>query len=743
MKNVGWCISILTLLLISGTACDVPQAKVQVQGPRPRPKLSDLDRRRQEWIKSMHRTSPGVDWRRIERDNCQNTLARLAEEVGPEAATFPAKVTLWQQRGASGQTGRTWVTAVAGDGSTLVIGTGDEGGGLFSGALGSNSWTQRGHLIGTGVHQMVVVPGPPETWTAIANGDTQVVVSENRGGTWDTPKGLPYFLPIARVLREPGASRTLYLLAVNGASFTIYRSDDGGLSYAPVFNGESAPVPDMWMDRVHSGPLYLLAANVLQVSSNQGRSFSPLGSLSVASTRLRLAASEAGAPYFYAVAVISDRVSRLFGSDGGKTWTAHATLDDFHGDSAPLAASISNPKIVVLGGLNTYRSTDFGYHFNPLNDYGDYYEDPAHKLHGDLRGIDWISYQGSETLFLNTDGGTYMSTDLGVTVLNVTKFGMINGEYYSTLTSKNNPDLIAAGSQDQGLQQSLPARLAVMRFNQLKGGEGDIGHLSSTAGDHNMLYATSFGYVVVLDHESPPYKIYTKDFPEDRKLPNDMPSILADPANPNTAYLTGDHLFRLSNDDGEWHWTTMPQDFSAGTQDYLTALAISHADQSYWYAASSKGRLWYSHNRGATWTESKSPSQGPAAHFFYGSVLLASPTTPKTCLVAGSGYDGGPAVYKTTDGGVNWQEMGDGLPPTLVLGLAFDDPEKQNLYAAAEAGAFVFDQPSAKWKRISDATAPIQGYWSVEGVPALQVVRFGTYGQGVWDYTPTGASPRR
>jgi hypothetical protein len=64
---------------------------------------------------------------------------------------------------------------------------------------------------------------------------------------------------------------------------------------------------------------------------------------------------------------------------------------------------------------------------------------------------------------------------------------MINGEYYSTLTSKNDPNLIAAGSQDQDFQQSAPAQLAATDFNQLI--SGDYGHLTSTAGDHNMLYA--------------------------------------------------------------------------------------------------------------------------------------------------------------------------------------------------------------------------------------------------------------
>ena len=31
-------------------------------------------------------------------------------------------------------------------------------------------------------------------------------------------------------------------------------------------------------------------------------------------------------------------------------------------------------------------------------------------------------------------------------------------------------------------------------------------------------------------------------------------------------------------------------------------------------------------------------------------------------------------------------------------------------------------------------TAPVQTYWSVEFLPLQQIVRFGTYGRGVWDF---------
>jgi hypothetical protein len=45
-------------------------------------------------------------------------------------------------------------------------------------------------------------------------------------------------------------------------------------------------------------------------------------------------------------------------------------------------------------------------------------------------------------------------------------------------------------------------------------------------------------------------------------------------------------------------------------------------------------------------------------------------------------------------------------PSTLVLGLAFDDPVRQNLYAAAWAGAFGFDPVAATWKSIVTQKAP-------------------------------------
>jgi photosystem II stability/assembly factor-like uncharacterized protein len=755
----------VVVLLVSAIACQVPPPKLasqarppqpapQAQPPRPKDSETDRNRQWQAWNDRRHRTPPGMDWRRIESDNVKAALAARARLAHGAAAATAANSVPWHERGAMNQTGRTWVTAVAGDGDTLLVGT--DNGGLFSGTPQAATWTERAGTLGTGVHQLVAVPGPPETWTAVANdetgtpfspdqGATAVSVSADQGATWSTPGGLPVFWYTARILREPGASRTVYLLAIVAATtlrgapgFVVCRSDDGGLNYVAAFSGSSAPVPDLWMDRVNPGPLYLLAANTLFASADKGASFTPVGGFSAESTSLRLAGSEAGAPYFYAAVRISGP-SRLFASeDGGKTWTARATLPFDYDNS--IAASISNPAIVVVGGVNGYRSTDAGATFAALNNWGDYWSDPAHLLHADLRGLDWTFYRGAETLFVDTDGGTYMSVDLGATVSNLTQFGMGNAEYYSTVTSRGDPDLIAAGSQDQGLQVSHPAPLGAMAFSQVAG--GDYGHLDSPAGDFDPLYAVypgtgavGSGFILVLGHpQSPPMTLETVGFPPATR--DWMPDFLTHPVDTGAVYLTGSVLWLLKKIDRTWQSAQYPQDFSEhGFQDYLTALAISPVDPRYFYAASAQGRLWSSHDGGGSWTLSS--SHGPVAPFLYGSALLASPTVATTCFVAGSGY-GGPAVYKTTDGGETWTPMSDGLPSTLVNGLAFDNAASQTLYAAADAGAFVYDDQAARWRSIVDATAPINFYWAVESVPAIRTMRFATYGRGIWDYSPTG-----
>ena len=336
-----------------------------------------------------------------------------------------------------------------------------------------------------------------------------------------------------------------------------------------------------------------------------------------------------------------------------------------------------------------------------------------------------------EAIYFNTDGGTFVSDDLGATFRNLTQDGFRNAQYYSILSSRTNSRLIAAGSQDQGYQLSTPSPSGPLGFTQII--SGDYGHLTSSQGTHDMLWSAYPGFLLLQLAEGNSLLQYA-DFPPNVGAHSWMPNILADPGNANRLYFCADHLWRLERSpESVISYTMLPHNFAQTPGEYLTAFAISPVDANYWYAATDQGRLWYSHDAGANWYASATP--GPAAHYFYGTELLPSPTDAAVCFVGGSGYSN-PAVYRTVSGGVSWQAYGTGLPSTLVYGLAFSNDLEHALYAATEAGPFRHDPASGIWTNLlaSNCCAPQTVYWDVEAVPSQATVRFATYGRGIWDY---------
>jgi hypothetical protein len=207
----------------------------------------------------------------------------------------------------------------------------------------------------------------------------------------------------------------------------------------------------------------------------------------------------------------------------------------------------------------------------------------------------------------------------------------------------------------------------------------------------------------------------------------------ADPDDPGTVYVAGDQIWKMKYQGDSFSSAQMPQSFSGGGDDYVSALAIAPSDHNIWYAATVDGHLWYSRDRGATWSESDT-TQGSDPQSS-SSALAVAANDPLTCYMGGSGYGTSP-VLVTHDGGVTWSPSSKGLPSTTVWALAFDGLSTQTLYAATEAGPYAFDSRAKAWKSLLGAGVPPGRYFSVEGIPSAGLMRFGTWSRGVWDYAP-------
>ena len=490
------------------------------------------------------------------------------------------------------------------------------------------------------------------------------------------------------------------------------------------------------------GSLYLMASRFLYRSDDLGDSWTQLTSLSQSPSQVVFSGSEAGAPTLYAAAKMAGDWLLYRSTDAGLSWEQRYDIGDFW---ETMNCSVTNPDLVLVCGVEAWRSVNGGSSFAKVNGWGEYYGDPLNKLHADNPGLEVIWHPTlGELFFPCTDGGIYRSDDGMASVTNLSLSGLGVSQYYDVHTSIHDPYRIAAGSQDQGYQIADGiGRDAIVDFDQII--SGDYGHLTSSNGSHDVVFSVYPGFTLVQDGEMGP-SLHYLDFPEGASHLW-LPPIVADPADPEAYFFCGRYLHR-----GQWNggnsvsYTRYLQDFTVHGGSYLSAFAISPVNGLRRLAVTDSGEIWYSHNGGLTWTHSV--DDGPSSHYFHGSSIVFSGSDPDRAWLGGSGYSG-PAVYTTADGGATWTPQGDGLPPTLVYMLATAGPADDTLYAAAESGPYRLDPATQRWAYIGGTEAPLTTFWSVEAVPAIGVMRFGTYGRGIWDFDLSGltgvahASPAR
>ena len=681
---------------------------------------------RREWMRSMHRAPPGVDWRALERGN---GAAQQSKRNG--LAQLAATASRWTELGSDNQAGRMHAVAFSPDGQVMYAGSAL--GGVWKADLDGNGWTPIGDNLYGGAHHLAVVAGD-------APGDPPVVVrgtwggaldvSRDDGTTWTTPAPFGTSIGVRRIVTALDGSNAVFVVAKvkDGALGTyrwgVFRSTDKAHTFTNVHNLGSSFQGDLWVTR--SGPVVLWAVKngLVEKSVDLGDNWTTAGTIPTGS-EARITGSEAGAPTLY---VVLDGTLRR-SDDGGANWTVLAALSDFWGQ---VNASITNPSLLAYGGVEVWRSTNAGVSFSKVNGWGDYYGNPAAKLHADIQGLfAFPTAGGGETWYVGTDGGLYRSADGLSSVANLSLNGLRVSQYYTTLTSSANPAHVAAGAQDQGWQwASSAATGSAADFSQLI--SGDYGHATSGDGTHAYVFSVYPGFVLVHKGETNP-KLYTTDFPAGATL-GWLPMVVADPTDVTRFFLCADKLWRYKKNFAPlntWspvQWST--QDFALSAGEYLTALDFSPGNPQRAYAVTSQGRLWVSDDGGVTWTQTASGA--PDEHYFYGNALVASSTSVDTCYVGGSGY-GGPAVRRSTDGGISWQAWSNGLPSTLVYSLA--EAPDGTLFAGTETAAYRRGPADPAWIDITSNEAPVTIYWSAEYAATDNVVRFGTYGRGIWDYS--------
>lgn len=693
--------------------------------------------RKTEWIEKLHSAAPGVDWR---TEDMKTRTAKYAWRKGHPVLTPQAGESAWREIGSNNLAGRMHCADY--DAVSGLLYCASSGGNVWRGDLNGNGWTcLNEQLKMADIKSLRVFPlGTGRRIVVCAS--RGVYYSDDEGGSWNAAAGFSgpqAWGGLRELALANDAGRTMYVLAEEWdyqawcAVRTVYRSTDAGTRFSKITSFAQPTYGDVsrfdiWTDPRGNGDVYFVEnANVYLIA---GTSLTKIAGYPLSTPgAVYLTGRQSGGETHLYVLVAHDGRSDIYGSDGtAGNWTYRGVLTEtpFMTNSFECGADFNR---LFMGGVDGHWSADGGASWATTNSWTEYYNNPAAKLHADICGVNSVkSASNAEIVLFSTDGGMYWSSDGGVSVHNISLSNLNVSQYYSVFTDRSDAGRISAGSQDQGYQVGSDA-LVPTPGNLTQIISGDYGQLVSGDGGQSIWCAYP-GFAMYVSHST---ILATRDFPCSNQFW--LPPLMADPQDPQKAYFGGGgptsggaHLYLMSFGAGQITFEELPFDFCPGTSEKISAIACSPLDPAYRYVMTSDRRFYSSTDAGATWTKTSGFS-GPPPQFLFGSCILPSPDQLGWVYLSGSGYSN-PPVYLSNDNGTTFSSMSSGLPSTLVTSLAAD--EEGVLYAATEVGPYAY--LNGVWTDISQAVAPDQSYNSVEAIPGTGLVRFGTYGRGIWEY---------
>ncbi len=749
-------IYILPLLLaLNLSASDMVPQKVRKSESNP-----DYHHQRQDWLESMHRTEPGVDWKIIERqvkEYKQQERNENRQQLGIKDNDFLLSTSIaqgsirgqWHERGSNNQSGRIHCADI--DFERELIYLGSSGGNVWRGTLHGDNWTCLNNSFQFNIRDVRLIKtttGP----RILVFDNFSVFYSDDEGYTWNKASGADRVSSTGNIIRGISVlnnnSNIVYFLAnenFQGQNVTLYYSLDNGENFKRLRVHQRHDPIDIWGSDVGSPNLYLFHRDsVFEI--NVTNTAEQLQFIAVFPDY-----SAINNPRYYAKGSIIDGNANLYlairsGSenrrhiirslDAGSNWEykGYVETDMFMWNS--FCVSKKSPNFLILGGIDCFYSTNGGTNWFKYNNWWEYYPDPENKLHADIPGVNsYISPTGEEIFLISTDGGIYRTYDNYLKIKNISLKKLNVSQYYSIYTYNTPLHIIFAGSQDQGFQRSEPFDGDILDFEQTI--SGDYGSLSS--GDHGKSIWTVY----------PGFVLY---YPDAVKSQNNvrwtftgryadrvwMPPVAAVPNSPRKAYLApggsnnNSTIFKLEYINNLLKVNELSYVFDADNQQNdVSALAVSPVNTYKLYAATKLGKFYTSSDEGQTWRKTQGFT-GPGYNYLHPTKILPSISNQNVVYLAGSGYSS-PAVYMSDDDGISFKPISNGLPPCMVYDLAFTEDE-EFLFAATSTGPYVYIKTHNKWYSMDGLENPDQNYWSVNYLYDKKIVRFATYGRGIWDF---------
>lgn len=625
---------------------------------------------------------------------------------------------------------------------TNTIYVGASAGGLWVSTNGGSTWsTTTDQLATLGVADVAIDPVNPLN-IYIATGDNDagdtyavgVLKSTDGGLTWNTT-GLNWATSlqrrIGRLLINPQNPNKL----IAATSAGVYRSFNGGATWSLSLGGS---FKDAEYKPGDTTVIYVGGGSNLYKSINGGVSFTGVSySPAVTVNRSSIAVTPANPNVVYILASngADDSFGGVYRSTNSATtfstmstspnifdWSTNGSGSGGQGwyDIA-IGASPTNSNEIVVGGVNSWRSTNGGSTWI-LNTHW-YGGGGKPYVHADLHDVQYVS---GTSWYLGTDGGIARTTNGG------TSWTTINGamniaQQYRLGNSASSASYIVTGHQDNGTNL-----LNGTAWSEIYGGDGA-----------DCFVDWSNNNTIIGSYVNGDFQRSTNAGASWTAIQSGLTGtgawvapIVQNPpgTNANIFYCGYQEVFKSTNKGTSW--TQLAPLGSSGDVLHIT-IAPSNTNVIY---ASRAASIYQTTNGGTSWNSITGTLPVGSAQI---SGIAVDNTNPNNVYVSLSGWLSGNKVFYSNNGGISWTNYSTGLPNIPCNCIVFKNNSAGAVYVGTDVGVYYRELSMSSWMPYMSGLPNVV-------VDELEIyyptgkLRAATYGRGTWEtdlYSNPAAPP--
>jgi photosystem II stability/assembly factor-like uncharacterized protein len=597
--------------------------------------------------------------------------------------------------------------------SVIWLGTGENvggrhvgvGHGIYRSSDGGSSWQDMGLKKSEHISKIIVHPNDPNTiWVAVqgplwsSGGERGLYKSTDGGKTWSNKLDINEWTGVTDLVIDPTNPNVLYLaswqrhrnvaaLMGGGPGTSIYKSTDGGDNWVKIDQG----LPNSNKGKIGlaispMNPEVLYAAveldrrnGAVYRSSNSGASW----------TKMSDTVSGATGPHYYQELVASphhfDRiylmnVRALVSNDGGKTFNRMSEANK-HSDNHSLTFKKNDPNYLLFGtDGGIYESFDDTKSWKfvnnlPLTQYYKLAVDDAEPFYNIYGGTQDNNTQGGPSRTLRDNG-----------ITNSDWYVLLGGDGHQPATEPGNPNIVYAQWQQGNLYRVDKTTMEAVYIKPQSGIDEPFERYNWDAP------------ILVSQHD--PKRLYfgtQRVWRSDNR--GDSWTAISGDLTKNEERLALPIMGRQQSFDNPWDVYAM------STYNTITSLSESKSNPGVLYAGTDDGIIQYTKDGGTNWTKmtvDKLPGAPSTAFVNDIKVDLHDNNTAYVALDNHKYGDYDPYLYKTTNGGKDWESIGSGIPEgTLVWRIVQDHVNPNLLFLATEYGVYISLNQGENWHKFS------------------------------------------